>query len=186
VATQPERIRAEIETTRADLANDLDRLADKTSPKRIVGLRLDSVRDMAHSARERVMGASENAASAVQGTAATVADGLREAPAALNRQTQGSPIAVGVIAFGAGLLASALIPATRIEQKIAEEIIEHAGPLIDPLREAGRDVSEEIGRSVSDAAGQVTQTVEEAAAHTAHQAKESALEVSDRTRQAMS
>jgi len=40
-STDPEQIRREIEATRAELAHDVDRLADRTSPKRVARRGLD-------------------------------------------------------------------------------------------------------------------------------------------------
>jgi hypothetical protein len=97
MATQPEVIRTQIASTREDLAHDIDRLADRTSPRRIVRRRWDSM-------RERVMGAPREVTTTV-----------REAPEAVARTTQGNPVAAGLIAFGAGLLAASLLPETDAE-----------------------------------------------------------------------
>ena len=42
-----------------------------------------------------------------------VADSVRGAPQAVAQQTQGNPLAAGIIAFGVGMLAATLIPVDR-------------------------------------------------------------------------
>ena len=56
---------------------------------------------------------------------------LHQAPAQLRGRTAGNPLAAGLIAFGAGLLLSSLIPASRVEQRAAEGLKEQAAPLVD-------------------------------------------------------
>jgi hypothetical protein len=45
---------------------------------------------------------------------------------AVGGQTQGNPLAAGLIAFGVGWLAASLIPASRPEQQAAAKAKEHA------------------------------------------------------------
>jgi hypothetical protein len=174
MAAQPEVIRTEIESTRADLAHDLDRLADRTSPRRIVRRRWDSVRDRVGGVKDRVMGVSQDTADRMRHMTDEAASGVREAPEAVARTTQGNPIAAGLIAFGAGLLAASLLPETQAERRMAREVSERAEELAEPLKEVGRQVASDVSESVGRAADQVKETATEAASTTAQRARETA------------
>jgi len=54
VAEEPDRLRHDIETTRAALTRDVDRLAEKTSPRQVAYRRWNAV-------KEKVMGSTEHA-----------------------------------------------------------------------------------------------------------------------------
>jgi gas vesicle protein len=206
VAEEPDRIRTEIEDTRADLAHNVDRLADKTSPSRVARRRWTA-------AKEKVMGSSRHAADATAGTrdsarsavatvqdtasrageragtaAHGVADTVREAPEKVARQTQGNPIAAGVIAFGVGLLAASLIPTTEVERRAGEQLRDNAGDLTgqvrEPLRESAQQLKEDLSGTVREAADRVRETARDAATTTKDEAKSSAQYAADETRQA--
>lgn len=53
------RLREEIEHTRQDLTRDVDRLAEKTSPSRIVGRRVERTRGHLVGLKEKIMGSSD-------------------------------------------------------------------------------------------------------------------------------
>jgi ElaB/YqjD/DUF883 family membrane-anchored ribosome-binding protein len=206
VAEEPDRIRNEIEYTRAELANNVDRLADKTSPGRVARRRWSAM-------KERVMGSPRHAANATSGTADAarstvstvqdtasragerasaaaqeVTDTVREAPEMVARQTQGNPIAAGVIAFGVGLLVASLIPTTDVERRAGEQLRDNAGDLTDrvrePLRESATQLKEDVSGTVREATDRVKETARDAATTTKEEARSSAQYATDETRQA--
>jgi hypothetical protein len=77
-------------------------------------------------------------------------------------QTQGNPLAAGLIAFGGGLLLASLLPPTEAEQRVAGKVREQAQPLQDELVRAGQAVGEDLKSSAQDAAEQVKQRAAEA------------------------
>ena len=146
MGSRPEELRAEIDMTREELAYDVDRLADRTVPTRVAGRKWEGAKTRVRSVTDRVMGArdqaKDKAASAggtVQDTASragdkaqeaasrvgekaqdaahSVADTVRQTPDTVVRQTQGNPLAVGLIAFGIGLLTASLLPETEAEKR---------------------------------------------------------------------
>lgn len=56
MGTSPDRIRAEIEATRDELARDLDQLAERASPRRAAHRRAERLRGAVSDARDRVRG----------------------------------------------------------------------------------------------------------------------------------
>ncbi|WP_020545608.1 DUF3618 domain-containing protein [Nonomuraea coxensis] len=188
-------MRSEIAATRAELAADVDRLADRTSPSRIARRRTEGVRRAARSFRERVMGTPSYAADrAHQGAGAVThgahqaAEAVRAAPEQAMRGTQGNPLAAGLIAFGAGLLAAALIPRTQAEEQAVGQLREQVGDVLEPVVEAGRESARQLGQEAREVAGQaaeqVRQTASEAAGETAQHAREQARQVTDHHRSA--
>jgi hypothetical protein len=167
-------VRSEIEGTRQDMSETIDAIADRTSPGRIIQRRRQRVSDGWRSVRERVMGRSEDtygsagdAAQGVGGTArdaaGSVVEGARRAPDKVIEQTQGNPIAAGLIAFGGGLLVASLIPPSEAEQRVASQVVEKAQPVRDELQRAGQEVVEDLRSTAEQGAEQVKQRATEAA-----------------------
>jgi ElaB/YqjD/DUF883 family membrane-anchored ribosome-binding protein len=168
VATESQRIRTEIDATREELASDLDRLADRTNPKRIVNRRWESVKSKVEDVKDRVMGASHDVAD----TTSQMSDTVRETPDMIARRTRGNPLAAGVIAFGAGLLVASLLAETDAERRLGQQVSDHAGELTEPLKEVGRELGAEIGGTVKEASAEVGATARQAASHTAQRVRE--------------
>ncbi|MET8149162.1 DUF3618 domain-containing protein [Actinoplanes sp. NPDC049668] len=200
MAQEPDRIREEIEGTRAELTRDVDRLADKTSPRRVAKRRWSAV-------KEKVMGTpgyggSGGATGTVKDKAAQLGDkasrlgdqagdaahgavdSMKAAPHQVAQQTQGNPIAAGVIAFGIGLLAASLIPPTELEKHAGQQIKENSGDLTDKVRETAMEMKDDLSGPVQDAVGQVKETARDAAATTRDEAKSSAQDAAGEARHA--
>ncbi|USX53725.1 DUF3618 domain-containing protein [Lentzea sp. HUAS12] len=195
----PDQIRREIDHTRADLVDDANRLVDRTSPKRIAQRRTQRIRNGLSSLRDNIMGTTTNATSSVQDGAhhakETVADNagraveaVQEAPRQAIRQTQGNPIAAGIIAFGGGLLVASLLPRSQAEQQLVTEVGDRASDAIEPVKQAltesAEHLKEDVGSEVRDAADEVKQTATDAARTTAGQGKAAAQDVAQHGRDA--
>lgn len=109
MSDSPDEIRTDIERTRQDLGMDVDALADKVSPSKIVDRQMGKVRGAFSSVRERVMGAADDAGSSLEEAGAHVGDMKDRAMA----KAEGNPLGVGLIAFGVGLVLASLIPPPR-------------------------------------------------------------------------
>jgi Protein of unknown function (DUF3618) len=72
---------------------------------------------------ERATGVASNVASNVGGS---VSQGASGAADTLGAKAQGNPLAAGLVAFGAGMLISALLPATEKETQVAQRAVEAA------------------------------------------------------------
>jgi uncharacterized protein YjbJ (UPF0337 family) len=203
MGSRPEELRSEIERTREELSYDVDRLADRTVPTRVAGRKWEGAKSRVRSVTDRVMGARDSARDTVRDKASAVgdkasavggkaqdaahaaADTVRETPDTVARQTRGNPLAVGLIAFGAGLLAASLLPETEAEKRAGGAVAERSGDLVDKAKETAREMADELGGSAREAAGQVKETAREAAQHTAEQAKESGRTTVEETRQSV-
>ncbi|MCX6465362.1 MAG: DUF3618 domain-containing protein [Pseudonocardiales bacterium] len=191
----PDQIRAEIERTQAELSRDVDAFTDKVSPGRIVERRVDRVRGAAGRWKDAVMGSSHDdrpahagvrdgahhlagaVSGAASGAATSVSDAAHDAPQAVRRRTEGNPLAAGLIAFGAGMLVSALLPAARREQELAERAKEHAGELGRPVAEAAKQAVSELREPAREAAESVRSTAEDAGRTVADEGRSTAQDV---------
>ncbi|WP_409057546.1 DUF3618 domain-containing protein [Streptomyces sp. SYP-A7185] len=185
----PDELRQDADTARADLARTADRLAEKLSPQKAARRQTQAARQRLGTVKDRVMGTAKSGpAQLTSRTGDTVRDTreqvgqqvrqapeqlgqkIKEAPGAVRSQTQGSPLAAGLVAFGAGLLAGGLFPATPPEERAGRRIREHseewAQPVKETVREAAEGVREELREPVREAAESVKGTAQEAARST--------------------
>lgn len=162
MSDSPDEIRADIERTRRELGTDVDALADKVSPSKMVDRQTDKVKRAFGSVRERVMGAADDAGDSLSHAGAAVTD-VKDRVVA---KAEGNPLAVGLIAFGAGLLIATLIPASSREKDIAADIKEKAQPVVDEVtgvvKEMGEDLkgpAQNAATAVKDSAADSVETV---------------------------
>jgi hypothetical protein len=183
MATETDRIKAEIEATRKDLARDVDRLTEQASPGRLAGRPLERLRSGVTSLTERVMGASSEAASTVAGAVGDAASdagaAVAKGPKKLAGIAKGSPVAVGVIAFGGGLLAAALLRESDAERRAVRQLAETLGPAVEPLQQAGLALAGDVRATVESAAGEVRTAAVVAAAGIGAAAAAGATDVRD-------
>ena len=103
-----------------------------------------SVQSAASNAAGSVQSAASSAAGTVQDAASSAATAVQQAPDAIVRQTQGNPLAAGLIAFGVGWLVSSLLPASQKEQELAQQaesaFKEHKDALLEPAKQAKTSV----------------------------------------------
>ncbi|MEU8020147.1 DUF3618 domain-containing protein [Micromonospora parva] len=188
MSTDPDQIRRVIEATRNSLSSDVDALAYKVSPSRIVDDRkqrarsaLQNVRDKvmgtasdlghgtghaAHSVGDRASSAASSVSDAAHSAASTVSDAAHSAPRVIRQKSQGNPLAAGLIAFGVGWLASSLIPASRREQEAAtqikEKVGEHSGVVKEKLGAVASELKDELREPAQQAAESVKSTAQDA------------------------
>ena len=159
MSNDPDQIRREIERTRSDLSDNVNALGDKVNPGSIAKRQVGKVRGAAVSVKEAVLGSDADT-----GVAGTVSDTVSGAPGAVARKAQGSPIAAGLIAFGAGLLVSSLLPASRVEQQAAENIKDTAQPMVDDFTDTAKEIAENLKEPAQQAMEEVKSTATDAAA----------------------
>jgi hypothetical protein len=206
MSTDPDQIRSEIDQTQRELSADVDALTDKISPQRIAERRVRRTRTAMTNMKDRIMGSTTDAyqtagsaasgvgesvsdrASAardtVAGTASSAVDTVRSAPETARRSTQGNPLAAGLIAFGAGWLLSALLPASEPEQQVASQVkdfaVEQGRPMVS---EAGQQMTQELKESAQQRAETVKETAKEAASTVTGEAQSAASDVTDQAQQ---
>jgi gas vesicle protein len=164
MSNDPEQIRREIERTRTELSDNVNALGDKVNPGSIAKRQVGRVRGAATSVKDAVMGSAADAADTGQQVATTMGDAVTGAPNAVARKAQGSPIAAGLIAFGAGLLVSSLLPASKVEQQAAEKVKDTAQPMVDDLTDTAKEIAGNLKEPAQQAMEEVKFTATDAAA----------------------
>jgi len=189
--SNPDEIRDDIERTRANLGQDVDALADKVNPSKIVDRKTRRVRQGFTTLRERVMGAADDAGGTAHDAMSHVGDAahhageaVKDAPHKAASTTRGNPVAVGLIAFGVGWLAASLIPTTRAEQQAAEKAKEAAAPLVDQVKDVAQETAEHLKEPAKEAAEAVKERAAEAVHTVADEGKSAAADVKDEAQQA--
>lgn len=189
-SSDPDIIRRQIEDTRRELSYDVDALNEKVNPARVVDRRVTAAKGRLTSVKEKVMGsaqdttssahgmasnaagsmqgAASSAAGSVQDAASTAADAVQQAPQQIVQQTQGNPMAAGLIAFGVGWLVSSLLPASQKEKELAQQaesaVREHKDTLLEPAKQAAQEIGEQLKPAAQEAVESVKSTAQDAAA----------------------
>jgi ElaB/YqjD/DUF883 family membrane-anchored ribosome-binding protein len=183
-SNDPDEIRADIERTRAELSHNVDTLGDTVNPKNIAARQVDKVKDTARSIKEAIMGSSDDPydsgrvgelQSAASSGVSAVGDALSQAPAVAQRKTRGNPLAAGLIAFGAGLLVSSLIPASRKEQQAVGALQEH----LEPVKQQAGEVAKEMADNLREPAQQAAESIKGVATDAADTVKQQARSATD-------
>lgn len=147
-----EELRQDIAQTRQELSDDVDAIVDRVSPSQIAHRQSEKIKGTFHRAKDAVMGSGESASDQAHDAIESAKEGMNRAPQRVVEQTRGNPLAAGLIAFGAGLLASSLLPATDREGEMAQKLKEKAEPLTHELTESAKQVAEDMKEPVKNAA----------------------------------
>ncbi|RKR87380.1 uncharacterized protein DUF3618 [Micromonospora pisi] len=184
----PAQIRASIEETQDDLGRNLDALSDKMNPRRAVRVRADRARGTWQKLKENIMGSASHArdasmhardasmhgmdvgqarlsnaqdrmSAATSAATSAAGDRMRGMGHEAQQQAQGHPLAVGLVAFGLGVLASSLLPASQREQRLAGQLRDQASAHSDQLKQqatgVARQAQENLRGPASEAVGAV-------------------------------
>ena len=187
--SDPDVIRRQIEDTRRELSYDVDALNEHVNPARVVDRRVTAAKGRITNLKEKVMGsahdttssaqglasnaagsvqgAASSAAGTVQDAASSAAQAVQQAPDAVVRQTQGNPLAAGLIAFGVGWLVSSLLPASEKEKQLAQQaesaVREHKDALLQPAKEMAQEMGDQLKPAAQQAVEEVKSTAQDAA-----------------------
>jgi gas vesicle protein len=209
MSENPDVIRADIEATRARLGTNVDAVADKVTPSNIVHRQTDKVKDAVTGVKEKIMGAADTATTKVHDKTSTGAghttnamhsagDSLHQAqdtvsaklsdagqavsaaPDQVKAKTAGNPLAAGLIAFGAGMLVSSLIPASQKEREAADQLKTAAQPLATQVTDAAKTMAQDLKEPAQEAMENVKATATDAAQNVKTEGQMAAADVKDR------
>lgn len=196
-----EELSSEIAGTRQNLASDLDALQDRVSPSAIMERRKAAAKGRLRGMKERVMGSAQDVAggtrsgvsSGVSGVQSGMQSGVQgakdtagEAVDTARERFEGSPLAAGLVAFGAGLVISALLPASEKEARAGAQLVEQAQdraqPMMEEAKAAGQEMGQRLASSAAEAAQEVKQTAVEGAQNVRSEGQSSAQSVASEVR----
>ena len=158
-------LKREISDTRNELSRDVDALTEKVSPGRVVDRRMQRAKDRVTSMRDRVMGSASDVGERTRSGVSATGETVRS-------KTEGSPLAAGLVAFGAGLLVAALIPPSKKETELASQAVDAAKEYGGPIADEAASIGQEVGQDLKDRAQEAAESVRETAAQAADRVKE--------------
>src|SRR4051795_7963738 len=149
----PDRIRAEIEQTRAEMSETVDALGYKTDVK---ARAKDSIQDK----KETVMGVAASAKERLVGAGQTVGDAtpdseqVKQQARRAKSVAQENPLGLAVGAVAVGFLAGMLIPSTRVEDEklgeLSDDVIERAKQTGQEALERGKQVAQDAAETAKE------------------------------------
>jgi ElaB/YqjD/DUF883 family membrane-anchored ribosome-binding protein len=155
VGEEPDRIRREIEQTRAEMGETVEALSYKTNVK---ARAKDSIQDK----KESVMGVAQSAKERLVGAGQTVGDKTPDSDQVKHQArraksvAQENPLGLAVGAVAVGFLAGLLVPATRVEDErigeLADDVKERAKQTGQEALERGKQVAQDAAESAKDSA----------------------------------
>ena len=181
-----EELTTQIEDTRERMAGNLDTLQDRMSPSAIVERRKQAARDRVSSVKDKVMGSAHSATDSVSSAASSATSGVSGTGSSVastaQDQFQGSPLAAGLVAFGAGVVLASMLPASRMEAEAAHRVVETAKEhqdVLEDAKSAGQEIVQNLKDNASDAAHQVKDSAQESAQTVKQEGQSSAQSVKD-------
>jgi gas vesicle protein len=184
MSQNPEEVRENIEQTRARLGYDVDAVADKVTPSHIAHRQTEKIKGAMSDMKDRVMGTAEDARGSARDTVHGAGDTVEHAQQGVVRKTRGNPLAAGLIAFGAGLLVSSLIPPSEKEQELADTLKEKAQPLTQEVAGAARQVADHLKEPAQEAVASVKDTASSGAQNVKDEAQTQGDAVQGRVQEA--
>jgi hypothetical protein len=146
-----------------------------------------TVQGAASNAANSVQGAASSAADSVQSAASSAVGAVQQAPDTVVRQTQGNPLAAGLIAFGVGWLVSSLLPASEKEKQLAQQaetaVKEHKDALLEPAKQAAQEIGDQLKPAAQEAVESVKATAQDAATTVSEEGKSAAADVQGQAQQ---
>lgn len=185
MSESPDQIRADIDRTRHELSRDVDALAEKVDPSKVVDRQTDKVRDKVRGFQESIMGSPDDSSTLddakayAQDAKDRAGEMVQGAPAQVKQRTRGNPLAAGLIALGAGWLIGSMMPTSKPEQDAAAALKDKAEPLVEEAKSAAQEMGEhlkpqaqEAAQTLQDAGRSSVQNVQEEGKHHASNLKD--------------
>jgi gas vesicle protein len=198
VGEEPDRIRAEIEQTRAEMSETVDALGYKADVKSRAKESLQDKRDSAkesivgatQSVKDKIVGAGETVGDRVSSAGGSVSDRVSSAGGTVSDATpdaqqvkqqarravgvaQSNPLGLAIGSVAVGFVAGMLIPSTRVED---EKLGPVSDDVIDRAKQTGQEALEHGKQVAQEAAQSAQETVKESGQEHAQQVRDSAQE----------
>ncbi|MDQ0096176.1 DUF3618 domain-containing protein [Paeniglutamicibacter psychrophenolicus] len=179
MSREPQEIREDIERTRGNLSYDVDAIADKVSPSSIAHRQSEKIKGTVRRAKDAVMGGMESVGE-------DASDKMHDAPRTVASQTRGNPLAAGLIAFGAGLLASSLIPGSDKEREMVDTLKDKAEPLTHEVADAAKSIAQDMKEPAADAVEAIKSSAQDSVQTVKSEASDEASHLQDQAGDAAS
>ncbi|HVL99878.1 MAG TPA: hypothetical protein VM324_11360 [Egibacteraceae bacterium] len=186
---EPQELRHDIAHAREGAQATIGRIEERVSPRRIGGRGTARLRGAWGGARDRVMGSpqvmrinetgSAQGGSRLEDVTGDISARVDQLEEKGRRHYQGNPLAVGLVAFGAGALIGSLLPDTQPERKISGDLKQRLAPVGQELKQAGQEVAQDLRQEAQTKIEDVKGTASEAAEAVKEDARDAAEELRD-------
>lgn len=174
MATRSDELTSQIETTRGRMDRTLDDLGERAGPGRLK----QRMRGAVDHTRDTVMGVADQTRDRAAESGGGLAEGVRE-------RSSGNPLAAGLVAFGAGLLAGSVLPESRTENKVAREVQSKSqGRLREEAHRSASELSDQVGARADEARERIAGETRQAKDDVASEASDRTDEVREHARSA--
>jgi gas vesicle protein len=172
VGQEPDRIRAEIEQTRAEMSETVDALGYKADVKTRTK---ENLQDKKESAKESVMGMKDKIAGAGSSVTERAPDSgqVKHSARRATSIAQENPIGLAIGSVAVGFVAGMLMPSTRMED---EKLGEVSDSVVEKVKETGQEALEHGKQVAQDMAETAKQSGQEHAEQVKDSAQQSAQE----------
>lgn len=113
-----------------------------------------------------------------------VGDQTRMAAPALRQRAERNPMAAGLVALGAGLLAASLLPPTEREREAAQRLRQELEPIKRQASAVGQEMAGELKQVAEGSVGQLKERAGEAVEQVRHETQSKASQVKDEAQDA--
>ena len=161
-SNNPDELRTEIEQTRAQLSQDVNALGEAVTPGAIARRQVDKVKGAGVGVKDKVMGSAEDTRTSLSGSASGLGESASDVQQTARRKTQGSPMAAGLIALGAGWLIGSLLPASQKEREAAAAVKDKTGPVLSEAQSLAKESAQNLQQPAQDAVDSVKGTAQDA------------------------
>ncbi len=173
-----EVLRRDIAEQRDDIGRDLTAIGDRVSPGRMAERSRERARRRVGDWKDRFMGSADHVKTTIgssgSSTTSSVRDTAHSAGDTVVDTVEGSPVAVGLVAFGIGFIAGSALPASRREREIARKVEPQLESLAEGVGGTAREAAEHLRPVVEDEVGAMTDEAKSAASSTAATARDEA------------
>jgi gas vesicle protein len=182
---EQDQLEQRVRYQRREMEGTLDEIGDRVNPRSVYDRQRRNMRAKVSGWRERLMGSPDYGSdgSSGDGRLSQAADAVSHAPDAIRQQTRGNPLAAGLVAFGAGLLAGSVMPETDVERRAVREAEPQMRRVAEEAKDVARDIGEDVKESAVHQAEELKETAKESAEHVKESAQESGQHVRDDAQQ---
>jgi ElaB/YqjD/DUF883 family membrane-anchored ribosome-binding protein len=165
VGQEPDRIRAEIEATRADMSETVDAIGYKADVKSRAKENLQDKKESIVGLKDKVVGgASERTPDS---------DEVKQQARKAASVAQENPLGLAIGSLAVGFLAGMLIPSTRVEDEKLGEVSDH---VLEKAKQTGQEALEHGKQVAQETVETAKETAKQSGQEHAQQVKDSAQE----------
>jgi len=167
-----EHLRRELSEQRQEIGRDLEAIGDRVSPGRMADRSRERTRRRVTGWRDRVMGSAGQMRTSMSEHVPFGGNGDSNGSSGVAERVEGNPLAVGMVAFGFGLVLGSVLPASQKEEELARAMEPQLERMAEGLGETARDTADKLSPTVEQEMSAVKDEAKSAVSSTVEAAKD--------------